>query len=99
MCTQGLSAPVWDQTQTDPLSCARGLNQSAKTCEMQRFPNLKWSFTSTNIVLLSKGLRLHGKSSRGQGISWVETGGHHMFGPLKLWICEFGPFTAKFTHP
>ena len=25
MCTQGLSAPVWDQTQTDPLPCARGL--------------------------------------------------------------------------
>ena len=28
MCTQGLSAPVWDQTQTDPLPCARGLNMS-----------------------------------------------------------------------
>ena len=26
MCTHGLSAPVWDQTQTDPLPCARGLN-------------------------------------------------------------------------
>ena len=26
MCTQGLSAPVWDQTQTDPLPCARGLS-------------------------------------------------------------------------
>ena len=27
MCTQGLPAPVWDQTQTDPLPCARGLRQ------------------------------------------------------------------------
>ena len=26
VCTQGLSAPVWDQSQTDPLPCARSLS-------------------------------------------------------------------------
>ena len=26
VCTVGLSVPVWDQSRTDPLSCAQGLN-------------------------------------------------------------------------
>ena len=39
MCTQGLSAPVWDQTQTDPLPCARGLNLNTRSIRKFYWPS------------------------------------------------------------
>jgi len=44
-------------------------NQSAKTCDIRRFPTLNYTSTSTFIIQLSKGLHLPGTSGKDQGFS------------------------------
>ena len=56
-------------------------NQSAKMYDIQGFLTWSWISTSTLIIRLSKGLHLQGESGRGQGESYIETGGQLMYGP------------------
>ena len=49
--------------------------------DIQGFLTWSWISTSTLIIRLSKGLHLQGESGRGQGESYIETGGQLMYGP------------------
>ena len=52
---QGLSAPVWEQTQTDPLPCARGLNLLCKFYETLVHSLITTYLLNVKIVFKSSG--------------------------------------------